>query len=341
MLSDVIKKISIKENLSEDQARDAMNKIMSGEVSHSQMGGFLIGLRMKGETIDEITGCARAMRDNAIQIKLDSEYAIDTCGTGGDGGKTFNISTAVSIIAATAGIKVAKHGNRAVSSKSGSADVLEELGFDLNLEPEKVKMCIDQACMGFMFAPKHHVAMKNVAGVRKELGIRTIFNILGPLTNPAFVKGQVLGVYDKNLTNTIAQVLLKLGSRRAIVVHGNDGLDEITTTTTTTVSEVKDGKVIDYEINPQEFGIPYAKSEDIAGGDAKESARIILDVLRGEKGPKRDIVILNSGAALYVGNAVESMKEGVHLAQELIDSGRAYKKLNQLLEYNRRLSQCF
>lgn len=337
MLSSAISKISNNENLSEEEARVYMNKIMSGGVCQSQVGGFLMGLKMKGETIDEITGCARAMRENAVQIKLNSEYAIDTCGTGGDGGKTFNISTAVALIAATAGIKVAKHGNRAVSGKSGSADVLEELGFELSLEPEKVKLCIDEACMGFIFAPKHHSAMKNVAGVRKELGIRTIFNILGPLTNPAFVQGQVLGVYDEKLTNTIAQVLLKLGSKRAMVVHGNDGLDEITTTTTTKVSEVREGKVFGYLLDPQEYGFRLTKLEDISGGDARENARIILDVLKGKKGPKRDIVVLNSAAALYIGKATGSIKEGVDYAKELIDSGAVYKKLNQLLDYNRSL----
>ena len=335
MLGEIIKKISMKEDLSEQEAQYGINKIMAGEVNPAQIGGFLMGLRMKGETIDEITGCARAMRDNAIHVKLDSDYAIDTCGTGGDGGKTFNVSTAVAIITATAGIRVAKHGNRAVSSKSGSADVLNELGFNIDLEPEKVKRCIDEACMGFLFAPRYHIAMKNVAGVRKELGIRTIFNILGPLTNPAFVKGQVIGVYGKNLTRPMAEVLLKLGCEKAMVVHGNDGLDEITTTTTTIVSEVKDDKVIDYVIEPQDFNIPLSAGEEIVGGDAKQNAQIILNILKGEKGPKRDIVVLNSGAALYVGKAVTDMHEGVELAKELIDSGKAYTKFNELLEFQR------
>lgn len=339
MLQEAIKKIVIGENLTEYEAKAAMDEIMGGNSSPSQIGGFLIGLRMKGETIDEITGCARSMRSSAVPVKLESDYAIDTCGTGGDGGKTFNISTAVAIIAAAAGVKVAKHGNRAVSGKSGSADVLSELGFSIDLGPEEVKKSVDEAGMGFMFAPRYHSAMKNVASARRELGTRTIFNVLGPLTNPALVKGQIVGVYDKGLTRTIAEVLLKLGCRRAMVVHGNDGLDEITTIATTTVSEVKDGRVIDYTIDPKEFNMPAAKPEDVAGGDAALNARIIQSILKGEKGPKRDIVILNSGAALYIGNAAEDIKEGIKLAEYLIDSGAAYEKLRELLEYNRRLCQ--
>jgi anthranilate phosphoribosyltransferase len=279
------------------------------------------------------------MRSNAVPIKPDSDYVIDTCGTGGDGGKTFNISTAVAIIAATAGAKVAKHGNRAVSSRSGSADVLRELGFNIDISCNDTKMSIDEAGMGFLFAPKYHTAMKNVAPARKELGTRTIFNILGPLTNPAFAKGQILGVYDKGLTHTIAEVLYKLGCERAMVVHGEDGLDELSTTGKTFVSELKDGMVENYMVAPEEFGIPKAGLKDISGGDAVYNAQIILNILKGNKGPKRDIVLLNSAAALYIGKIAKDMKEGIKLASGLIDSGAAFDKLEQLLLYNRRLCQ--
>jgi anthranilate phosphoribosyltransferase len=335
VLQEAIKKIIEKKDLSENEAYAAMNEIMKGEGTESQIGAFLVGLRMKGEKIDEITGCAKAMRDNAIPVKLQSKFVIDTCGTGGDGGKTFNISTAVAIVAAAGGVKVAKHGNRAVSSKSGSADVLTELGFNIDLESEKAAKCIDEKGMAFLFAQRYHHAMKNVAPTRKILATRTIFNILGPLTNPGFVKGQVLGVYDKDLTNTLAQVLLNLGCEKALVVCGEDGLDEITTTTFTHVSEIRDGKVVDYIIKPEELEINLAKHEDIKGGSAKENAEVIVNILKGHKGQKRDIVVLNSAAALYVGNVSASIKEGIKLAEELIDSGKAYEKMNELIEYSK------
>jgi anthranilate phosphoribosyltransferase len=335
MLKEAIKKIVIKKDLTEKEAYDAMNEIMNGKAAESQIGAFLVGLRMKGEKTEEITGCARAMRDNAIPVRFQSDFVIDTCGTGGDGGKTFNISTAVAIIAAAGGVKVAKHGNRAVSSKSGSADVLEELGFNIELEPDKAAKCIDENGMAFLFAQKYHHAMKNVAGTRKKLGIRTIFNVLGPLTNPGFVKGQVLGVYNKNLTNTIANVLLNLGCERALVICGDDGLDEITTTTFTHVSEIKEGRVFDYVINPEEMGINLAAQNEINGGSAKENAEAIVDIFKGRKGSKRDMVVINSAAALYVGKACESIKEGVKLAEEIIDSGNAYEKMNELVKCSR------
>lgn len=334
MLQEIIKKIIAKENLKEKEAYDAMNEIMSGKGTNSQIGAFLAGLRMKGETTEEITGFAKAMRDNAITLKLESNYVIDTCGTGGDGGKTFNISTAVALVAAAAGVKVAKHGNRAVSSKSGSADVLEKLGFNINLEPEAAKNCINEKGMAFLFAQKYHNAMKNVAAPRKELGIRTIFNLLGPLTNPAFVKGQVLGVYDKSLTHTMAKVLSNLGCERAMIVCGEDGLDEITTTSLTYVSELKDGQISDYTINPEDFEISLSSSNNISGGSSEENAVTILQILKGKKGAKRDIVILNSAAALYVGKVCENIKEGVKMAEVLIDSGEVYKKMNELKNYS-------
>ncbi len=333
MLQEAIKKIVAGQDLSEAEAYGAMDQMMKGGGTESQIGAFLVGLSMKGEKIEEITGCARAMRDNATRVMPRSGYVIDTCGTGGDGGKTFNVSTAVALVAAAAGVKVAKHGNRAVSSRSGSADVLAELGLNIELSAEDAGECIDEKGMAFLFAQKYHQAMKNVAGTRKSLGVRTIFNILGPLTNPGFVKGQILGVYDRGLTSTLANVLLNLGCEKALVVCGGDGLDEITTTTSTYVSEVRDGRVLDYEISPEDFGIAMASPSDIMGGSARENAQVITEVLEGAKGPKRDIVVINSAAALYVGNACESIREGVGIAESIIDSGAALKKLRELVEY--------
>ena len=338
MLQQAISRIVQCESLNEKEAYDSMNEIMIGEGTASQVGAFLSGLRIKGETIEEITGFARAMRANAIPVKLKSNYAIDTCGTGGDGGKTFNISTAVALIAAAGGVKVAKHGNRAVSSSSGSADVLTELGLNIDLDPISAAKCIDNLGMAFLFAQRYHGAMKNVAGIRRELGIRTVFNILGPLTNPAGVKGQVLGVYHRELTHTMAEVLLRLGSERVLVVHGEDGLDEITTTGITYVSEVSGGKVIDYIIDPRSLGISLSAPEEISGGGPKENAQIILEILMGHRGPKRDIVVINSAAALYIGNVCRDIKDGIQLAEELIDSGRAIRKMKELVEYGRYIS---
>ncbi|MDK2880021.1 MAG: anthranilate phosphoribosyltransferase [Thermoanaerobacteraceae bacterium] len=334
MFHEIIKKVIMREDLSEDEAREAMDHIMDGKAAPSQIGGFLVGMRMKGEKAEEITGFARSMRSRARKVDVEG-FAIDTCGTGGDGGKTFNISTAVAFVAAAGGVKVAKHGNKAVSSKSGSADVLEALGAKIDLEPEDAGRCIEKVGITFLFAPLYHSAMKNVAGPRKELGTRTVFNILGPLTNPASVRGQVLGVYDGILTRPLARVLLKLGVKRAMVVHGRDGLDEITTTRETIVSEVKDGIIKNYTINPRDLGIPLAKPEEIAGGDSSYNARVILDVLQGKKGPQRDVVVLNSAAALYVGEVAEDLKEGVQMAQNLIDSGAAYEKLNEFIRESR------
>lgn len=342
MLSEAIKKIAVKENLTTQQAEKAMNAIMSGGCPPSQIGAFLMGLRIKGESIDEITGCAKSMKKNAKCFSLDFQegakektLVIDTCGTGGDGANTFNISTAVSIIAAAAGVKVAKHGNRAVSSKSGSADVLSELGFDIDMETEASEQCLKNTGMTFLFAQKYHPAMKYAGPIRRELGTRTIFNILGPLTNPADIKGQVLGVFDKNLTHSLAEVLLRLGRERALVVHGNDGLDEITVTSETTVSEVKDGKITDYTISPIDFNIPLSGIDEIKGGDAKENADIILNIFKGEKGSRRNITVMNAAAALYVGKAADSLKDGVKLAEELIDSGKAYEKLQEIINFSK------
>jgi len=330
MLKMLISKIIANQDLTEEESYAFMNGIMKGEATQSQIGGFLVGLRMKGETIEEITGCAKAMRDNAKRINLISDYAIDTCGTGGDGGKTFNISSICAIIAASGGVKVAKHGNRAVSSQSGSADVLTELGININVDPRDAAQLIEKKGMAFLFAQSYHLAMKNVAMPRREIGTRTIFNILGPLTNPAFVRGQSLGVFSKDLTNPVAQVLGRLGSERALVVHGEDGLDEITTTGFTYVSELKEGIVFDYKIYPEDYGIKRAFLESISGGSAKDNAGIILNILKGQKGPQRDIVVINTAAALYIGKKCETIKDGVLMAEDLIDSGNALRKLEEL-----------
>ncbi len=335
MIKEAISKIILRKDLDHYEAKQSMDEIMSGNSKPSQIGAFLIALRMKGETVDEITGFAESMREKANRLNIDPQYAIDTCGTGGDGGKTFNISTAVAIIAAAGGVKVAKHGNRASSSKSGSADVLKELGVEIEMEPQMVKAEIEQVGFGFLFAQKYHTAMKYVADVRRELGTRTIFNVLGPITNPAFVKGQLLGVYDKALVHPIAEVLLNLGCERAMVVHGEDGLDEITTTSRTFVSEVKDGKIRDYTIDPIDFGIPYANLEEIAGGDPQMNAAIIKDILEGKDGAKRDIVVLNAAAALYVGKAVENLKDGISMAESILDSGLAREKLDQIIKFGK------
>lgn len=331
MLKETIKKVTDFKDLSEEEAYAAINKIMDGIVSEAQISALLIALKMKGETTEEIVGAAKAMREHALKVNLKSNYAIDTCGTGGDGGKTFNISTCAAIVAAAGGVKVAKHGNRAVSSNSGSADVLDELKFNIKLGEEEVAKTIDEKGMGFIFAQNYHKAMKNVAPVRKALGTRTIFNILGPITNPCDVKGQVLGVFDKNLTEIIATVLLKLGRERALVVNGSDGLDEITTTGETYVSEIANGEIKNYIIKPENFDIRRTSLEDIKGGTPSDNAQIILKILKGEKGPRKDIVILNSAAALYVGKAVDTLKAGVKLAEKLIDEGTAYAKYKELV----------
>jgi len=330
-IDSAIKKLASKQVLTEDEVRAVINQIMRGEATSAQIGGFLIGLRINGETPAQILGAVKALRDNLIPVKIENTaHLIDTCGTGGDGSKTFNISTAVAIIAASGGAKVAKHGNRAVSSKSGSADVLTELGIKIDFDESQSKKIIEENGMAFLFAPKYNGAMKNVANERKELGTRTIFNLIGPLSNPAPLTGQLMGVYDGALIETAGQVLLNLGIERAMVVHGGDGLDEITTTTTTNVCEVKDGKIITYKLDPEKLGFMKATLEDIKGGEAKENAEIILNVLKGEKGAPRDIVVINSGAALYVAKLADSLEEGIKKAIELIDSGAAYEKYKEL-----------
>jgi anthranilate phosphoribosyltransferase len=338
MLKGAIENLLEGKHLSENEMMDAMESIMDGEATPALIGSFLTALKIKGETSDEITGGARVMIKKAEKIDLNDLYTLDTCGTGGDCAGTFNISTGVAFVAASAGIPVVKHGNRSVSSKSGSADVLEALGVNISLLPRQVEECVKSQNIGFLFAPTFHKAMKYALGPRKELGFRTIFNILGPLTNPANAKSQVLGVFDENLTEPMAKVLLNLGVDHAMVVHGMDGLDEITTTNKTKITEVKNKEVRTYYISPEEYGFTRCQRKDLQGGDAIENAEIIKNLLQGQKGPKRDIVLFNSGAALYVGKKASSLEEGINIARELIDGGYALKKLEGFREYTRRLS---
>ena len=332
MIKEAISKVVSGESLSKEEASNTMNEIMSGEATPAQIACFLTALRLKGETIDEITGCATIMREKVTRIQANTEILVDTCGTGGDVSHTFNISTIAALVAAGAGVRIAKHGNRAVSSQCGSADVLKALGVNTEADADKVAKCIDEAGIGFLFAPMLHPAMKYAIGPRREIGIRTIFNILGPLTNPAGAKSQVLGVYDVRLTEPLAHVLKNLGSRHVFVVHGADGLDEITTTGKTFVTELKDGEVRSFVINPEDFGVKRANKEDLIGGTVEENAKIVLDILQGEKGAKRDVIVLNASAAIVTGGLASDFAEGIRLASESIDSGKAMKKLEALIE---------
>ena len=344
MIKEAISKIVMKEDLTRQEAIDVMTEIMTGQATEAQIASFITALRMKGETVDEITGCAQVMREHATRIKvkknpvdidrdeinIDWETIVDTCGTGGDKTKTFNVSTATAFVVAGCGVVVAKHGNRAVSSKCGSADVLEELGINLELSSEKVGECLNKIGIGFLYAPLLHSAMKYAIGPRRQIGIRTIFNILGPLTNPADANAQVLGVYSADLTEKLAYVLKNLGSKSAFVVHGMDSVDEISITGETQISELKNGGIRTYKIKPEDFGIKRASSGDITGGNAGENAKIIYEILKGTKGPKRDIVIINAAAALTAAGKSKNIAEGIKLAEKSIDSGRALKKMEEL-----------
>ena len=321
-------------DLTEIEAQDMMNAIMGGELTPAQIGGLLIALRIKKETVEEITGCARVMRDKALRVDLGGLDCMDTCGTGGDGSGTFNISTATAFVLAGAGVAVAKHGNRSMSSKCGSADVLEALGAKVDLSPEGVARCIREAGLGFMYAPAYHSAMKYAIGPRKELGVRTVFNMLGPLTNPAGATRQVLGVYDAALTHPIAEVLGRLGAVRALVVHGSDGLDELTITGSTYVSELAtDGTVTDYQIHPEGLGLGIYRPEELRGGDAEENAAIIRGLFSGDTGAKRDILLLNSGAALYIAGKADTLPGGIQMAKDMIDGGIAMERLNAFVAF--------
>jgi anthranilate phosphoribosyltransferase len=347
MIKDAIAKVIKREDLTQAEMEAAMDEIMTGQATPAQIGALLTGLRMKGETVEEIAGAARVMRAKATRIDLgnqlvnidrdeinvEEETILDTCGTGGDSTNTFNVSTATALVAAGAGVRVAKHGNRAVSSVCGSADVLEHLGVKLDLPPQSVADCIREVGIGFLYAPLFHGAMKHAAGPRREMGIRTIFNLLGPLTNPAGATVQVLGVYDQALTEKIARVLGRLGSKEAFVVCGEGTFDEISICGPTRVSHLKAGKVETFDMTPEDYGFPRAAIEAIRGGDAQENARIIREVLEGEKGPKRDMVLLNAGAALMVAGLGPDLRGGIKRAEESIDSGKARAKLDSLIRF--------
>lgn len=337
MLVDAIRTVVEKQDLSFDQAAAVMDEIMSGRATDAQIGSLITALRLKGETVDEISGFASVMKKHALSVTPQSQNVVDTCGTGGDVPNTFNISTTTAFVVAGAGAHVAKHGNRSVSSKSGSADVLEALGIKIDLTAEKAEEAIDEVGIGFLFAPSFHVAMKHAIGPRRQIGIRTVFNVLGPLTNPASAAHQVVGVYDKALTGTLARVLGKLGTSHALVVHGDDGTDEISISGPTTISELKNGEVSTYEIEPGMFEIPVASLDSIRGGDAEENAKILVDILNGEKGPKRDVVLLNAAGALVASDKALNFQEGIRLAAESIDSGAARAKLEALKKFTNSL----
>ncbi|MFW6271166.1 MAG: anthranilate phosphoribosyltransferase [Bacillota bacterium] len=321
-------------DLSEKEMEDTMRSIMEGELSEAQIAGILVALRLKGETIDEITAAARVMREKAISINTSRELSIDTCGTGGDGSGTFNISTTVALLLAAAGLTVAKHGNRSVSSKSGSADVLEALGVNLSLSPQEVERCIDTIDIGFLFAPNHHKAMKYAIKPRRELGIRTLFNILGPLTNPAAVNYQILGVFDPELVEPLAYVLKNLGLRSAMVVNGDGKIDEFTLTGVNKVAYLQDGKIEKITIMPEDIGLERVDISALQGGSPLENREIILNILKGEKGPKRDVVLLNTAAAFIVSKLAKNWQEGIRLAEEIIDNGKALRKLEELIAFS-------
>ncbi|MYD60619.1 MAG: anthranilate phosphoribosyltransferase [Gemmatimonadetes bacterium] len=330
-IQEAIAKVIEGADLSRGEMTDVMNQIMSGEATDAQIGAFLIALRVKGECVDEIAGAASVMREKATPIATKHDVIVDTCGTGGDHSGTFNISTTAAFVAAGAGLCVAKHGNRAATSQSGSADVLSALGVNIEASPETVSRCLDDVGIGFLFAISLHGAMKYAIGPRREIGARTIFNALGPLSNPAGATRQVVGVYSAALTETLAGVLATLGAERAFVVHGSDGLDEMTLTGPTRVSELKNGSVSTYDVSPGDFGLMQAPADALKGGDADYNAEITRSVLNGEEGPRRDIVLLNAAAAIVAGDKARDLNEGVQAAAEVIDSGKALEKLDALV----------
>lgn len=347
MIKQLIAKVVRGEDLTEDEMAGAMNEIMTGTATAAQIGAFITALRLKGETVDEIAGAARTMRAKATKIKINNhsvnidrdeiniedETILDIVGTGGDGTRTFNVSTTTAFVAAGGGIKVAKHGNRAVSSLCGSADVLESLNVKLDLTTSDVEKCIKEIGIGFLYAPLFHGAMKYAAGPRQEIGIRSIFNLLGPVTNPAGASAQVLGVYEPELTETLAQVLKRLGTREAFVVCGEGTYDEISICGPTRVSHLKDNDVQTFQMTPEAFGLPRANCEDIVGGNAKENAAITRSILDGDKGPKRDMVLLNASAAFVASGICDNFSDGIKIAEEAIDSGKARQKLDNLIEF--------
>lgn len=331
-IQDGIRAVTEGKDLSGQEMVEVMRAIMTGEATQSQIGGFLIGLRMKGETIEEIAAAASVMRELATPVSVDTTHLVDTCGTGGDGSATFNISTASAFVVAGAGGKVAKHGNRSVSSKSGSADVLEAAGVNLDLTPEQVACCIEEAGVGFMFAPRHHGAMKHAIGPRREMGVRTVFNLLGPLTNPAGALNQLIGVFSAEWTEPLAKVLGQLGSRHVLVVHSDDGLDELSVGATTRVAELKDGKVATMTVEPGQFGLGRHQKSALLVESPEQSLEIIRKVLKNEPGAARDVVCLNAGAAIYVAGLAADISSGVEKAKQSIASGAAAERLEKLIK---------
>ncbi len=332
-----IRAVTERRDLGRDEMRDVMRTIMTGGATPAQIGGFLIGLRMKGETVDEIAAAAEVMRALATPVQVSGPHLVDTCGTGGDGASTFNISTASAFVAAAAGARVAKHGNRSVSSACGSADVLEAAGVNLDLTPEQVARCVEEVGVGFLFAPRHHGAMKHAIGPRKEMGVRTLFNLLGPLTNPAGAPNQVLGVFDDRWLEPLAEVLRRLGSEHVLVVHAADGLDEISIGSETHVAELRGGLIERYTIEPEQFGMRRADVSTLAVDSAEQSLARIREVFAGKPGPARDIVVLNAGAAIHAAGLSDDLEGGVKRAAEAIDSGEAGARLERLVEFSRSL----
>lgn len=332
MIIEALQKIIEGIDLSKDEMIDVMSQILKGEATDAQISAFITALRLKGETVEEIAGAVQVMRKMAIKINTQAKDVVDTCGTGGDTVNTFNISTTAAFVAAGAGVTVAKHGNRSVSSQSGSADVLKALGVNIDVGEEKVEECLNEIGIGFLFAPRLHGAMKYAIGPRREIKIRTIFNILGPLSNPAGAKNQVIGVYDSKLTGTFAKVLKDTGSKHVFIVHGKDGMDEITLTAKTGIAELKNGVIREYDFNPQDYGLDLCKPKDLQGGSPEQNAGFTESILQGVKGPKRDIVLLNAAAAIVVSQKVDDFSEALSLAEESIDSGNACQKLEKLIK---------
>lgn len=335
MIREALQRLLDGRDLTREQARAAIVSIMAGEATPAQIGGFLVALRAKGETADEIAGCAEAIREHALPVRPRRDDLVDTAGTGGDGARTLNISTAAALVAAAAGAAVAKHGNRAVSSASGSADVLEALGFSLELPPERIARSIDELGFGFLYAPTHHPGFRHAGPVRRELAVRTVFNVLGPLTNPAGARAQIVGVYSPELVRTIADVLARLGTHRAFVVHGADGIDELSPSGPNLVCEVVEGSVRERVIDPLDLGVPRCTRDDLRGGSPEENARTIRAVLAGAEGPQRDAILLNAAGAIAAGGHAADLREGLEVAREAVDSGAAAARLEQLVAFSR------
>lgn len=330
-----IKKVIRQESLTEAEMNDCVNQIIRGEATSSQIGAFLTGITINGEDTKEVIGCVKALRSEMDNVDYESEFLIDVCGTGGDGFNTFNVSTAVSFVIAALGGKVAKHGNRSISSKCGSFDVIEELGIDISMSKENINECLEKHNLAFLFAPRFHKAMKNVASERKEIGIRTLFNQVGPLINPANLSYQLMGVSRKESQKVACEVMKSIGIKRGIVVCAENGLDEVSISCDTNICELKNGEILEYTISPEDFGIQKYKIEDIAGGDKVQNASLIRAVLTGEKGAKRDVVVLNSAVAIYVLGISKNIEEGIKIAEKCIDEGKAYEKLEELVEFSK------